>query len=162
MPENAADVDGAEAATTGARRPDLSSGTGLVDIIEKMVEEKRKQAETANGGDPAIQGDNKEGENEKNLRDRTFTKSELAKLEKKSWIEIKDLIFETEPQVLDYLSHHCRRYRDIQDNKLADIALAKNKAKLSGRRGGKTDQLNTMNSTVRSFSQTPNGNINLA
>lgn len=88
----------------------------------------------------------------KNLRDRTFTKSELAKLEKKSWIEIKDLIFETEPQVLDYLSHHCRRYRDIQANNLADIALAKNKGKNSARRGGKTDQLITMNSTVRSFS----------
>ena len=83
-----------------------------------------------------------------NLRDRKFSKQELAKLEKKSWIEIKDLIFETEPQVLDYLSYHCKKYRDIQDNKLADINLAKNKGKYSGRRGFsvKTDLLNTAQS----------------
>ena len=91
------------------------------------------------------------------LRDREFTKSELAALEKKSWIEVKDLIFETEPSVLDYLSYHCNRWRVTQNNNLADIALAKNKGKTSGRRR----EFNTMQSTVRSVSQPPAANINL-
>lgn len=37
------------------------------------------------------------------LRDRKFSKDELAELEKKPWTEIKDLIFETDPQILEYL-----------------------------------------------------------
>ena len=91
------------------------------------------------------------------LRDREFTKEELARLEKKTWIEIKDLIFETEPQVLDYLSYHCKRWRVTASNNLADISLAKNKVKGSGRR----KELNTMNSTIRSTSQPPAANINV-
>jgi len=45
------------------------------------------------------------------LRDKEFTKEEIIALEKKTWIEIKDLIFETEPSILDYLSFHCKRWR---------------------------------------------------
>ena len=115
-----------------------------------MAEERKKLAETANGD--AENG----GEIDKQkipLRDRIFTKSELAALEKKTWIEVKDLIFETEPSVLDYLSYHCNRWRVTQANNLADIALAKNKVKTSGRR----KELNTMQSTVRSVSQPPAG-----
>ena len=48
-------------------------------------------------------------------------------MEKKTWIEIKDLIFETEPNILDYLSYHCKRWRQIQNNKLADLAKITNK-----------------------------------
>ena len=91
------------------------------------------------------------------IRDREFTKSELAALEKKSWIEVKDLIFETEPSVLDYLSYHCTRWRVTQNNNLADIALAKSKVKNSGRRR----EFNTMQSTtIRSVSQPPAANLN--
>ncbi len=54
------------------------------------------------------------------LRDKEFTKKELMELEKKQWIEIKDLIFETEPKILDYLSYHCRRWRQTQANNLAE------------------------------------------
>ena len=45
------------------------------------------------------------------LRDKQFTKDEIKQLEKKTWIEIKDMIFETEPYILDHLSWHCKRYR---------------------------------------------------
>jgi hypothetical protein len=52
-----------------------------------------------------------EKEEEPCIRDREFTKTELTALEKKKWIEIKDLIFETDATVLDYLSWHCKRWR---------------------------------------------------
>ena len=58
--------------------------------------------------------------------------------------------------MLDYLSYHCNRWRVTQANNLADIALAKNKVKTSGRR----KELHTMQSTVRSVSQPPAGLIN--
>lgn len=45
------------------------------------------------------------------LRDATFTKEELKELENKTWIEMKDMIFETEPSILDYLTYHCKRWR---------------------------------------------------
>ena len=48
------------------------------------------------------------------LRDRVFTKAEIAQLEKKSWIEVKDLIFETDRNILDYLSFHCKRWRKTE------------------------------------------------
>ena len=121
-----------------------------------MAEEKRRLAETAIG-EPGAVGENEVPQELLPLRDREFTKSELAALEKKSWIEVKDLIFETEPSVLDYLSYHCTRWRVTQNNNLADIALAKSKGKTSGRRR----ELNTMNSTIRSVSQPPGANINL-
>ena len=40
-----------------------------------------------------------------------MSEDEIKALEKKKWIEIKDLIFETDASVLDYLSWHCRRVR---------------------------------------------------
>lgn len=56
-----------------------------------------------------------EGEDQANekvpLRDATFTKEELKELENKTWIEMKDMIFETEPSILDYLTYHCKRWR---------------------------------------------------
>jgi len=91
--------------------------SGLMDIVEKMAEEKNKLlavAETAvNDKNPELLSTRSFDEDPAKilLRDRKFTKSELAKLEKKTWIEIKDLIFETEPKVLDYLSFHCKRWR---------------------------------------------------
>ena len=33
-------------------------------------------------------------------------------IEKKNWIEIKDLIFGTDSTVLDYLNWHCKRWRE--------------------------------------------------
>ena len=90
--------------------------SGLADIVEKMAEEKRQMmvAETAGSGanaDILSTGDFDDDPAKVILRDRKFNKTELAQLEKKTWIEIKDLIFETEPSVLDYLSYHCKRWR---------------------------------------------------
>jgi len=45
------------------------------------------------------------------IRDQTFTKEDIKRLKKHTWIEVKDLIFETEPKILEYLSFHCRRWR---------------------------------------------------
>jgi len=55
------------------------------------------------------------------LRDKEFTKEEIKKLEKKTWIEIKDMIFETEPYILDHLSWHCKRYRLTKSGGLSNF-----------------------------------------
>ena len=89
------------------------------------------------------------------LRDRKFSKAELSQLEKKTWIEIKDLIFETEPSVLEYLSYHCKRFRMTSSNQLAEEIK---KIKVSGR---KQKEFNSLGSTMRSVSQPPAANINL-
>ena len=75
--------------------------------MERLIEAKKTETENRTISDDDIP-----------LRDRTFTKEELLKLEKKKWIEIKDLIFETDTAVLDYLSWHCRRWRKSQAGEL--------------------------------------------
>jgi len=45
------------------------------------------------------------------LDDSEFTKEEINAFEKKDWIGIKDLIFDTEPRILEHLSKHCYRWR---------------------------------------------------
>ena len=77
--------------------------------IESIIKERERaaiQAETEKEGK-----DLEANQQEVPLRDKEFTKEEIKELEKKTWIEIKDLIFETEPNILDYLSHHCKRWR---------------------------------------------------
>ena len=54
------------------------------------------------------------------LRDRVFTKEEIAQLEKKTWIEIKDLIFDTDKNILDYLGFHCSQWRKSMAHRLGD------------------------------------------
>ena len=54
------------------------------------------------------------------LRDMKFTKEELKELENKTWIEMKDMIFETEPSILDYLTYHCKRWRQTKRCALSD------------------------------------------
>ena len=44
-------------------------------------------------------------------------KEEIAALEKPDWRKVKDIILETEENVLGYLSFHCRRYRDVKNLK---------------------------------------------
>ena len=59
VPDNAADAGGDTASAADAnRRSNQMQSTGLTEIIERMVEEKRKQAETAANQkiDPASQG----------------------------------------------------------------------------------------------------------
>lgn len=56
------------------------------------------------------------------MDDSEFTKEEIKAFEKKDWIGIKDLIFDTEPRILDHLSSHCARWRQSKMNKLLDIA----------------------------------------
>ena len=52
------------------------------------------------------------------LRDRELTKSELSKLEKKEWGALKNLFFDTDNGVLDYLGNHAERQRLFKRNKL--------------------------------------------
>ena len=54
------------------------------------------------------------------LRDREFNREELMELENKTWIEMKDMIFETDPNILEYLSYHCKRWRMTNKNGLSE------------------------------------------
>lgn len=51
------------------------------------------------------------------LRDRVVTKADISKLEKNKWIEVKDLIFETEKNVLDLLKDQMFRERKAENFK---------------------------------------------
>lgn len=48
---------------------------------------------------------------------------EIAALEKPDWKRIKDIILETEENVLGYLSFHCKRYRDVKNGKFTETQL---------------------------------------
>ena len=63
------------------------------------------------GGELADEGERSLVKEKVPLRDMKFTKEELKELENKTWIEMKDMIFETEPSILDYLTYHCKRWR---------------------------------------------------
>ena len=85
----------------------MAQSSGLEDILERIAESKKDLDQTENGGD------NHQVVNDDDvpLRDRKFTKEELGELEKQTWIEMKDMIFETDPSILDYLTYHCKRWR---------------------------------------------------
>ena len=128
-------------------RKTLAQCSGLEDIIERMAEykkakeraEQKKLKEQAALNDK--KGGNKDAEKKRSetdmkhdadhhsdeeaekkvlLRDREFTKEELTHLEKKTWIELKDMIFETDPSILDYLTYHCKRWRMTKKNGLSE------------------------------------------
>ena len=63
-----------------------------------------KSARGATEGDK--EGNDEEENKNKCLRDAELSKTELAKIEKKEWGDLKDLVFETEMKVLDYLAFH--------------------------------------------------------
>ena len=79
----------------------------LADVIEEL-----------GGAQKIITTEEIKRQSELPLAERTLGKEDFMKLEKKTWVEIKDLIFETEPQVLDYLNFHCRRWRMMDANQL--------------------------------------------
>ena len=65
-------------------------------------------------------------------------------MQKKTWIEIKDLIFDTEPRILDYLSYHCKHHRMVAAGQLASLSEMK-----SSKKGKKKDMSSSIrNSTV--------------
>ena len=43
---------------------------------------------------------------------------ELKKMEKKAWIEMKDMIFSTDENILDHLNSHCAHWRRIKRHEL--------------------------------------------
>ena len=83
----------------------MAQSSGLEDILERIAESKKDLDQTENGCDNQVVNDDVP------LRDRKFTKEELGELEKQTWIEMKDMIFETDPSILDYLTYHCKRWR---------------------------------------------------
>ena len=98
--------------------------SGLEDIQERMAAEKlRIETEIANKKLEKLAKEDKIDVNSASdcvsddetkyvpLRDRKFTTEEIKALEKKTWIEVKDLIFDTDTNILDYLSFHCKRWR---------------------------------------------------
>lgn len=52
------------------------------------------------------------------IRDRTFDKSDISRLKKETWVQIKDLIFETDASILEYLSFHYKRWRMTMNSNL--------------------------------------------
>ena len=57
--------------------------------------------------------------NEKSIKEESegekmTSKEKIAALEKKEWGKMKDIIFDSEESVLNYLSFHCKRYRDAK------------------------------------------------
>lgn len=59
-------------------------------------------------------------------------------LENKTWIEMKDMIFETDPNILEYLSYHCKRWRMTKKNGLSeDYKKLKNTLHGGSSRGAK-------------------------
>ena len=83
----------------------MAQSSGLEDILERIAESKKDLDQTENGDNHQVVNDDVP------LRDRKFTKEELGELEKQTWIEMKDMIFETDPSILDYLTYHCKRWR---------------------------------------------------
>ena len=77
-----------------------------------------------------------ESPKEVNLRDRVFTKAEIDDLEKPKWIEVKDIIFETDKNILDYLSFHCKRWRKQKKNQLNEETISVNNSQRNFRQKG--------------------------
>lgn len=48
---------------------------------------------------------------------------EIAALEKPEWRKVKEIILETEENVLGYLNFHCKRYRDVKNGKFTDTQM---------------------------------------
>ena len=91
----------------------MAQSSGLEDILERIAESKKDLDQTENGDNQVVNDDVP-------LRDRKFTKEELGELEKQTWIEMKDMIFETDPSILDYLTYHCKRWRQTKKGALSD------------------------------------------
>lgn len=91
----------------------MAQSSGLEDILERIAESKRELDNSAAAAEMISEKDNhtKAAAEDVPLRDRKFTKEELSELEKQTWIEMKDMIFETDPSILDYLTYHCKRWR---------------------------------------------------
>ena len=80
--------------------------SGLEDILERIAEEK-KRTEVKHSDSVQDDAESEIDLTKVPLRDREYTKDELMALEQKTWIEMKDLIFETDPHILDHLKQHC-------------------------------------------------------
>ena len=59
------------------------------------------------------------------LRDRVFTKDDITRLRKKKWIEVKDLIFETDRNVLDGIRYDMIRWRKAENLQLGKYQAAR-------------------------------------
>ena len=118
------DLDAASREAQGKVKTPVMQSSGLEDIQERIAAEKlRIETEIANKKlekqikedkmDVNSASDALSDDDQKNvtLRDRKFTAEEIKTLEKKPWIEVKDLIFDTDANILDYLSFHCKRWR---------------------------------------------------
>ena len=82
-----------------------------------------KSARGATEGDK--EGNDEEENKNKCLRDAELSKTELAKIEKKEWGDLKDLVFETEMKVLDYLAFHAQRQRQFKKQQKGFFAFYK-------------------------------------
>ena len=66
---------------------------------------------------PANEPEEEKVEPDEEELEKIKRKEEIAALEKPDWKKVKDIILETEENVLGYLSFHCRRYRDVKNLK---------------------------------------------
>ena len=74
---------------------------------------------------------------------------EIAALEKPEWRKVKEIILETEENVLGYLNFHCKRYRDVKNGKFNDTQMN------SARQGtdAKSGIMSEANDTLATYSQ---------
>ena len=49
---------------------------------------------------------------------QNLSPEELKKMEKRAWIEMKDMIFSTDENILDHLNNHCDHWRRIKRHEL--------------------------------------------
>ena len=100
----------------------MQQSSGLPDIIERMAEQKKAADKIKRRNELGKDAEQSDDDQPKHvpLRDRTFTKEELKNLEKKTWIEFKDMIFETDPSILDYLTYHCAKWRKTKRCQLSE------------------------------------------
>ena len=69
--------------------------------------------------DPAgIESDTHRSKDIDVFRDDKLGPEELKKMEKKAWIEMKDMIFSTDEPILDSLNNHCKHWRKIKRHEL--------------------------------------------
>ena len=74
---------------------------------------------------------------------------EIAALERPEWRKVKEIILETEENVLSYLNFHCRRYRDVKNGRFTDTQMHSARQGTDARSGPMSEG----NDTLATYSQ---------
>ena len=105
--ELAREVDYSQTVNLAPRAPVMTASC-LADMLARVNPQRRPSEMAAK---VKVEDSAEESQHEPCLRDREYTKAEAEALEKPHWIEMKDLIFETDKNILDYLKSHTKQWR---------------------------------------------------